>query len=186
MVGPLYILAALALFGGLLGVPHLLHGFIPLPNYLAHYLEPLVAHKELPGVGIHLPLPEMVAMLISVVLAILGLSIGMSVFREKFHFADYFPVLKPVKKLLSHKYYIDELYQMVIVKPLEMLALVCKEIMDRYVIDGFVNTLGRGAKEFSGMIRQMQNGDIRRLALFIIFGLFAFVLWAIKFLGKIS
>jgi NADH-quinone oxidoreductase subunit L len=183
MVGPLYVLAVLAIIGGFIGVPHILGESIHLPNFLAHYLDPIVAHKELPGVGIHLPLPEMVAMLISVVLGILGLTIGMLFFRDKFHFSDLVPSLSPIKKLLSNKYYIDEIYQMFIIKPLEGLSLFCKNIMDRYVIDGLVNTLGRGAKEFSGMIRQVQTGDIRRLSLFMIFGLFAFVLWAAKFIG---
>ncbi len=186
MVGPLYVLAILAIFGGLLGVPHILGELVHFPNHLAHYLEPIVAHKELPGVGIHLALPEMTAMLISVVLAILGLTIGLVSFREKFHFSDYASALNPIRKLLSNKYYIDEIYQFLIVRPLELLSQFCKNVLDRYVIDGFVNTLGRGAKEFSGMIRQVQTGDLRRLSLFIIFGLFAFVLWAFKFAGGLQ
>ncbi len=186
MVLPLYILAILATFGGFLGVPHLLGGAFHLPNFLAHYLNPIVAHHELPGVGVHLPLPEMVAMLISVVLGIIGLSLGMLLFRDKFHFSDYLPALNPVRKVLENKYYIDEFYQMVIIRPLEAVSRFCKEIMDRLVIDGLVNHLGRGAKEFSGMIRQMQTGDIRRLALLMILGLFVLVLWAAKFIGAIS
>jgi NADH-quinone oxidoreductase subunit L len=183
MVAPLYVLAILATLGGLIGVPHILGESFHIPNFLAHYLEPIVAHKELPGVGIHLLLPEMVAMMISVVLGIVGLTFGMIFFRDKAHFADYLPPLNPVRKILENKYYIDEIYQLIILRPLEALSRFCKDIMDRYVIDGFVNNLGRGAKEFSGMIRQMQTGDIRRLALFMIFGLFAFVLWAAKFIG---
>jgi NADH-quinone oxidoreductase subunit L len=183
MVLPLYVLAILATVGGLIGVPHILGESFHIPNLLAHYLTPIVAHHEMPGVGIHLPLPEMMAMLLSVILGIVGLSLGMILFKEKFHLSDYFPALSPIRLVLENKYYIDELYQRVIIKPLEAFSRFCKDIMDRFVIDGFINNLGRGAKEFSGMIRQMQTGDIRRLALFMIFGLFAFVLWAAKFIG---
>jgi NADH-quinone oxidoreductase subunit L len=68
--------------------------------------------------------------------------------------------LKPLHKLVYNKYYIDELYENVITKPLNMLSQALHKLVDNQIVDGIVNGIGSAVSWMSGTIRLAQTGNI--------------------------
>jgi NADH-quinone oxidoreductase subunit L len=102
--------------------------------------------------------------------------------------------------LLYNKYYVDELYNATFIKGtmasafglwafdrrvvdgavngsgwLTVFASWFSSLIDKYVVDGAVNLVGRSAEESSFVFRRMQTGLIQNYALLMLFGVFAFV-----------
>jgi len=158
MTIPLYVLALLAAFGGFLGVPHLIGGILGhMPHVLSGWLDSVIPTKELPLVGIQLPIHEAVVMIGSSIVAVSCFLFGVKTFQKIFFIDQLFPGLKRVQKLLAGKYFIDELYGLLIVRPLTRIADLCAEIIDRVVIDGFVLMMGRGTRDLGKRFRSLQT-----------------------------
>jgi len=62
------------------------------------------------------------------------------------------------------KFRVDELYDLVVVKPFEGLSYVLWRLVDVGIIDGAVNGVGRGARALASLVRLFQNGDVQRYA----------------------
>jgi NADH-quinone oxidoreductase subunit L len=62
------------------------------------------------------------------------------------------------------KFRIDELYDLLVVKPFEGLSYVLWKIVDVGIIDGVVNGVGRGMRALGSLVRLFQNGDVQRYA----------------------
>ena len=80
-----------------------------------------------------------------------------------------------------HKYYIDELYAVLFVKPLiDGSTRILWQDVDRKIIDAAVNDAGDGARQVSDEVRHMQSGNIRSYAGWIAAGsavVIAFMIW---------
>ena len=171
MLFPLYVLAALAAIGGLFGMPHLLGDFLGhMPHALSHWLEPVVPTRVLPLTAVKIPVHEAIVMGGSSVLAIACFTLGVLAFRKKQNISDFIPGLAPLEKVLSHKYYIDELYQLVVLQPLARLAKVCSDMIDRLGIDGAVNGTAQSARRFGMKLKAIQDGDVQTAALWMVAG----------------
>ena len=171
MLFPLYTLAALAAIGGLFGVPHLLGDFLGhLPHLLSQWLSPVIPIRELPLVAVKLPLHEGVVMAGSSIIAILCFTLGIVLFKNKQTMTQRSASFAPIEKILANKYYIDEMYQLLILNPLAKSAKVCAEVIDRLGIDGAVNGVGSGARRMSQQLKVLQNGDVQTAALWMIAG----------------
>jgi NADH-quinone oxidoreductase subunit L len=172
MLFPLYVLAGLAALGGLLGVPHLMGDYLGhMPHMLSHWLDPVVPARALPLMAIKLPLHEAVVMIGSSVLAIFCFALGILLFRRHQTVTDLVHAFAPLEKVLAHKYYIDELYAAVILNPLQKLAKLCAEVIDRLGVDGAVNGFGNGARRLGDRLRLIQDGDVQTAALWMVTGL---------------
>lgn len=183
MTFPLYVLAGLAALGGFLGVPHLMGDYLGhMPHFLSHWLAPVVPAKHLPLVGVKMPLHEGVVMVGSSIVAIGSFYLGLTVFKKITFISDIFGGLAPVQKLLSNKYYIDELYAMIIVNPVKKISQFASGIIDKYVVDGAVNGLGRGVRAVGSSLRAIQTGDIQTYGLLMLSGVLAAILFIFKVL----
>ncbi len=103
-------------------------------------------------------------------------------------------------RLLSNKYYVDELYDATIVRGttrsasalwtfdrgvvdggvngtgwLTVFSSWISHLIDKYVVDGLVNLVGWIASESSMLFRRVQTGLIQNYALLMLFGVFAFL-----------
>jgi NADH-quinone oxidoreductase subunit L len=182
MTFPLYVLAFLAAFGGFLGVPHLLGDLLGhMPHYLSQWLDAVVPAKHLPLVGVKLPLHEGVVMAGSSVIAIVSFLAGVSIFKKIEFISDALSGLSPLQKLLANKYYIDELYGLIVVNPVKRISSFASNIIDKYVFDGAVNGVGRGVRAVGGTLRSIQTGDLQTYGLLMLGG----VLIAILFIFKV-
>jgi NADH-quinone oxidoreductase subunit L len=68
-------------------------------------------------------------------------------------------VLDPLHNLVYHKYWIDEIYETFIMKPLNLIAEALHKLVDNQIIDGIVNGVGSTVNWLSGTIRLAQTGN---------------------------
>ena len=83
-----------------------------------------------------------------------------------------------VYTLLSHKYYVDELYDAAIVQPIRLLSTggLWKGV-DAGLIDGAVNGVGQSVRAGSGALRRLQTGSVRTYAASLFFGVVLILGW---------
>jgi NADH-quinone oxidoreductase subunit L len=76
---------------------------------------------------------------------------------------------------LSHgKFFIDEIYALAIVRPLEGLAWLLA-LADRYLVDGLVNAVGALPRALGSVLRPLQGGLVQFYALVMALGLLALI-----------
>ena len=68
--------------------------------------------------------------------------------------------LKPLHKLIYNKYWVDELYESFITRPLNMISDALHKLVDNQLVDGVVNGVGSAVSWMSGTIRLAQTGNI--------------------------
>ena len=149
MTGPLIVLAVLSAIGGFLSVPKWLSPAFPLSEQ--ENLTPMIISATLGLVGIA------VAYFMYVLRPGTAKSIATS--------------LGPLNTVIGNKYYVDEIYNTAIVKPLEGISsLVLWKGMDEGIVDGGVNGFARLLGSLGGVLRQLQSGSIRNYATWVIAG----------------
>jgi len=88
--------------------------------------------------------------------------------------------LAPIKKLLDHKYYLDELNQTVFAKGMVWFGGIFWHRGDEKIIDGFfVNGSAHLVGRFSGIVRRLQSGYLYHYAFAMILGLIALLTWVL-------
>jgi len=84
-------------------------------------------------------------------------------------------------KLLYHKYYVDELYNAVIVAPLMWISRnLLWKVLDVGVIDGTVNGIASGTTAVGDKVRHTQSGNTRSYAVWVLIGavvVFSIIFW---------
>jgi NADH-quinone oxidoreductase subunit L len=85
-------------------------------------------------------------------------------------------------KFFENKWYIDELYDRIIVQPVLHLAKVLNNFVEKKIIDGIVNGVGRSVNYGSRQIRLLQNGQVSLYVLLMVIGLL--LMFIIQFLSK--
>jgi NADH-quinone oxidoreductase subunit L len=162
MTIPLVILAILAVVGGFLGIPEI---FANNSNFLAHFLGPVLGGEE--GIAGGIPAStEWMLMGISTVLALVMVIYALSRFSKKPELGE--PV--GFAKWMADKFYVDELYEILIVKPLNALADFFNQVIERKLIDGLVNGTGRLVQYSSRQLRYLQSGQVGTYVLLMVIG----------------
>jgi NADH-quinone oxidoreductase subunit L len=164
MTGPLVVLAALSLAGGLLDVPH--------------YLEPMFGGEHAPH--------ETPLVVISVLAGVAGIMLAFLFYIVKPGLAEGVSRLfGPVYRLIYNKYLVDELYDAVIVHPTrDGSRILLWRGFDAGFIDGIVNGAGTAAHAAGGVLRHMQSGYIRRYAAWVVLGAIALIAAAAQMGGQ--
>lgn len=149
------VLALLAAFGGLLGIPALLH----LPNVLQQYLAPVFTDglNIQAGHGTPSVLTEwllMASVLISILITIL--LAYMRFVRKKQIPAE--EAEGSIPRLLSKKYYSDELYDAVFVKPHLRLSAFLHDTIEIRIIDRLAERIGQWVLQAGNAVRYLQTG----------------------------
>ena len=88
--------------------------------------------------------------------------------------------LSGFSKVLFNKYYVDELYDRVIVQPILRISRFCWRVIDAGIIDGAVNAVGWGSKGAGWLVSMFQTGSINTYAFILTVGVL-FVLGASLF-----
>lgn len=176
MLLPLIVLAFLSLTGGFLNVPGVLHGNEWLHHKLHHSLGAVAAE----GHADHAQ--ELGLMVLSVIVAVIGTATAYFMYSD----ASRKPMLEDLGKssphwLLSNKYFIDEIYDTVIVQPLLGFSNFLKKVIDTLMIDTiFVHGPGFVARELSSLMRDFQSGDVQRYLLLITLGTVSVIVYVIR------
>lgn len=147
---PLIVLAVLSVIGGYVGLPEVFGAPHLLNEYLAPIFVQIGHHAE------HLSHSmEWILMGISSGLVIVMIFIA----RGKFiNYQDNGQPNTGISKILENKWYVDELYDAIIVKPLIALSRFFQDVVERSGIDALVNGVGKGVKWGGRQARLLQNG----------------------------
>jgi NADH-quinone oxidoreductase subunit L len=187
MTVPLVILAFLSIFAGWVGIPWLSKGYSTFVyHHEVHHLE-----------------PNFILMLVATFVALSGIYLAYVIYYKGTISAERLKNrFSSIHKLLYNKYYFDELYNAIIIRPLFKLAdfLFKKfdlgvidwlvnaagnftvflswfwELFDTYVVDGAVNGLGYVVRGTGAGIRRVQTGQLQNYAFIIFFGIVLIIL----------
>jgi NADH-quinone oxidoreductase subunit L len=175
MTLPLIVLAVLAAIGGLINIPKVFGG----NEWLATWLSPSVAQHELELSHS----TEYILMAVSVLAAIVATLYAYSKYVKAAHvpLADEAP-RSTLAKLSYNKFYLDEIYDFLITKPLDGLSKFFYKVIDTKVVDGIVNGLGWSTNEASKGIRLLQSGNVGFYIFMMVFGIIALLLYTFLYL----
>jgi NADH-quinone oxidoreductase subunit L len=178
---PLIILAILSVIGGFVNIP----ASLPAGNEALHkFLEPVLTSEKPVELGHQ---QEYLLMGASVVIALAAIFWALGKFSKN-------PELEEptgFAKILANKWYVDELYDAVIVKPIDGLAGFLKNVVEKSGIDGVVNGVGRFVQYSSRQLRLLQSGLVGNYILFMVLSIVVLFLifWnqtqIVEFLQKI-
>lgn len=180
---PLVSLAVLSAVGGLLGAPmvfgrHFVQEFLGPVFHAAAAGQAEVATKTSPGSGIS----ESAMSLVSLSVAVLGIALAYRFYvsspeipqriRDKFG---------RLYSVLLNKYYVDEIYGTLFVRPTSRVAFVLWRSFDSRIIDGAVNGAASVVEGGSRILRRLQTGALQSYALSIAIGAVALLaFWLLR------
>ncbi len=178
MLVPLVILAVLSVVGGWVGIPQAMGG----SHHFEHFLAPVFSETSALEAAAHSGPSELVMSLAATAAGALGFVLAWLLYYRRPDLpARVAAGIRAIYELVSNKYYVDELYGALFVKPVvEGSRLVLWRWIDAGLIDGTVNDSARGAREMSDTVRRMQSGNLRSYAGWIALGaavVFAYMLW---------
>lgn len=171
MTIPLAILAVLSTIGGFIGIPAVFGG----KHYLSKWLEPLFTHQYLEKLHAHHldHNTELILMGLSVALVVVVAIIASRVFSKN-TIEDKEP--KGLSKILSNKFYVDEIYNTLIVKPISYISMGVWILIDRLFINGIVYLTGLLVQITGTGLKYIQTGNIGFYILMMVLGTIAFLL----------
>ncbi len=164
---PLVVLAFLSLTGGILNLPQVGHenvGAHLLTGWLSESIDGIVAGEFNLGVA-----------LLSTALALTAILLAwLLYFRRGVRKASttdpLHRLLGPIFTALEHKWWVDEIYQTILLKPFHIISDCLAHPFDQGTIDGTVNGIAAGAKGLASWLRKAQTGYLRNYALAIVAG----------------
>ncbi len=168
MTVPLIILGVLSVIGGWVGIPHVLGG----GNHIEQWFEPVFeeAHEisaRMVGHVAHSQGLETTIMIVSILIALIGIGIAHVFYRKKPELPE--KVAKgvgPVYPLIYNKYYVDEIYEAGVVKPIQKTSdFFLWRFFDVKIVDGIVNGLAKVVEATAGELRKVQTGFVQNYAL---------------------
>lgn len=181
MTIPLIILAILSVIGGFIGIPEVFSG--EHGNQFHNWLAPIFkdADRKLMHFGLHSHFEEILLMVISVIGAAASILLARYIYLKKPEIASRTATrFKGLYNLLWNKYYVDEIYDAVIVNPIVTVSRnVLWKIADNKIIDGTVNGAAKLVDLLSSIIRKVQTGVAQLYALVMVLGIAAALLWII-------
>jgi NADH-quinone oxidoreductase subunit L len=165
------ILAVLSVFGGALAGP------------LEHFTEPVWSHVALDHEALHHS--HTVAMAFSIAAVAIGIGSGVFLYGFAPKAVDVFAngAGAPALWLANNKFFVDEIYDYLVVKPLGVFAKVLWSVVDRIVIDqGMVEGSGKAVYSAGAALRRTQAGALNAATASMVVGtvgILAYVLWLV-------
>ena len=187
MTIPLILLAILSLGGGWVAAPHLMGG----TDHFEAFLHPVFAAYAPQEAGAEQgaslaggagaagevsgnPTMELVHAITGppVIVAVLGLLLAWWFYIRKPELPEKLAKsLRAPYVLLYNKYYVDEIYNALFVAPLLFISkYILWHVIDEGIIDGVVNGTATAARGSGGKLRQLQSGNARSYASWVVLG----------------
>lgn len=183
MTIPLVVLAILSMVGGFIGLPEVFG-----TNKLAEFMSPLfdLSRMKQPEAFVTTLThsQEYMLMGISTAAALVAMLVALVMYvnRAAVPTAEGEPT-SSLQKLIYRKYYIDELYDALFVKPLNALSHIFYSIFEILGIDLLVNGIGKAVTGTSRLIRYAQNGAIGFYIFAMVIGIILILLLNLPFLS---
>jgi NADH-quinone oxidoreductase subunit L len=174
MTMPLVVLAVLSTIGFVINLPFDNQKW----NFLERWLEPVLRGAPVItassfGIGFALSTGALV-------IAVVGIVVGRAMYRNGLPADGTDPAVErlgPFAKVLENAYYLDVGLARFVSGPVTSAARFLSDGVDRGVIDGAVNGVGRAFRGAGGGLRKVQTGLVRNYALAIIGGAVLLVLF---------
>jgi NADH-quinone oxidoreductase subunit L len=161
----LIILAVLSIVGGFIGIPDvIMKGGDKLTQFLSPVI-PIKAAEAIPSST------ELLLMALSTVLVLVSILFAWVRFRKY----DFKPA-KGLGKVLENKWYVDEFYDAIIVRPLNKLGEILDEALEKSGIDALVNGVGKAVQYGGRQLRWLQSGQVGSYVLLMVVSMVLFFL----------
>ncbi|MGD8989004.1 MAG: hypothetical protein PVH57_12645, partial [Syntrophobacterales bacterium] len=203
MTVPLMILAVLSVVGGVIGLPAVSH----LPNLLHNFLGPVLSSHGGSGHGSHAYALEVLLMLVSTGVAITGIYVGWLFYVKRPELPGRLAArFAGLYRLLLHKYYVDEIYQKLLLRPVLQLVTLSGRFdlntidgavnlssrvtakfaflvgwEDLKIVDGAVNGLADIFKRWGAWLRHLQTGRVQQYLYSVVLGIFCLCVFMLLF-----
>jgi NADH-quinone oxidoreductase subunit L len=170
MTIPLIVLAILAAVGGFIGIPEV---FAKDSHWLEHFLSPIFASST--------ALAEVHTMEHSKELMMMGVVTGLVLVVIAFAWNKFSKYEEKGEeetgfgKILENKWYVDELYDAIVVNPLNGLAAFFKNVIEKSGIDGAVNGVGKFVNYSSRQLRLVQSGQVGNYILIMVLSMIVLI-----------
>ncbi len=181
MTVPLMVLAVLSVIGGFIGMPHV----FGTTNYFEEWLAPVMAssggHEAEAASGAHMSgagnaALELTLMFVTVVLAVLAILFARHMYLRKPEKATRVRErFSGLHKLLLNKYFVDEIYGALVVRPLVYFSVFLWKVVDVLIIDGLANGLAVVGQDASEVLKYGQSGRVRGYATVFVAGVVVIV-----------
>ena len=170
MTIPLIALAVLSAIGGIIGIPEALGGH----HWLSQWLSPVIMH--------HAPAPDHATEYMLMAVSVIGVLISIGFAYQKYIKQGHVPLADEGKRtmlarLSYHKFYVDEIYDLMIRKPLDAFSTFFYKVVDTKLVDGIINGLGWSTSEASKGIRLLQTGNVGFYILMMVVGIISLLLY---------
>lgn len=171
---PLMVLGFLAVVGGYIGIPHVLGNLVGhIPNYFGDFLAPVFAPtQELYNISAHgTAAAEFGLMGISIGIALCGIFLAYIMYIKNPALPGKFVAsFTGLWRAVFNKWYVDEIYDALVVNPTKKIGTFCWKGFDVRVVDGVVNGVGRLINAFSNVLRYTQSGFSHNYAMSMTLG----------------
>ncbi|MDQ2657529.1 MAG: NADH-quinone oxidoreductase subunit L, partial [Bacteroidota bacterium] len=157
MTTPLIVLAVLSALGGFLGIPAVLGGSHALNNFLAPVFQ-ASAELQQPHHLSHTTEYILIALVVALTLLVIFVAYKLYIKDKKIPTPEGV-ALSSFHRVVYHKYYVDEIYERLILKPLHFLAKAMDALIERLLIDRIVNGAGRLITWGGKTVRLAQTGN---------------------------
>jgi NADH-quinone oxidoreductase subunit L len=172
MTVPLMVLGVLSLVGGFVGMPHI----FGVTNYFEEWLAPVMHQGS--GIISHAPASgpgdasmEWLLMGASVLLVAVSIFLAYYFYRKNTGAATKLrDKLSGVHHLLLNKYFVDEIYGALVIRPILYGSLFLWKFVDVVVIDGMINGMARLGGDLSDLLSYTQSGKVRTYATMFLAG----------------
>jgi NADH-quinone oxidoreductase subunit L len=161
MTVPLMVLALFSVIAGFIGIPEVLGGHHWLASFLGRVITPAGEHAELSHST------EYSLMAFAVVVALSGIGLAYVGFKKYQASAQN----TGLASFFENKWYLDELYNTIIVKPIMALSSLLEKFVEKMGIDGLVNGVGKSVQWSSTKVRLMQNGMVGTYLFLLVMGM---------------
>jgi NADH-quinone oxidoreductase subunit L len=159
MTVPLIILAILSIIGGYIGIPSALGGNHLLSKYLGTVIHQ--EHHELSHST------EYLLMGISTFLVLVTIFYAASRYKTYRAEGD----ASGIGKILHHKWYVDEIYDSIVLAPIRFFSSMMDKLVETKIIDGAVNGIGKFVQYSSRQLRWVQSGQVGAYVLLMVIGM---------------
>jgi NADH-quinone oxidoreductase subunit L len=178
MTIPLIILAVGAIAAGWVGIPELLGG----GNWISHFFEPVVGYPEITATYAE----KWMVIGIAIFVALTGIFMAWVFYSLKPEIPKTLAAkFKGIYTTLWNKYYVDELYDFIAVKPTKWIASsILVAVTDGKIIEGIVNGVPGAIRNFGERLRKLQTGHLQHYAVSMAIGLFVILTLVLIAAGK--
>jgi NADH-quinone oxidoreductase subunit L len=154
----------------LIGIPEALGG----SHWLSQWLSPVIKH-----VG---EAPDHATEYMLMAVSLVGVLISIGVAYNKYVKQNHIPIPDEGKRsvlanLSYNKFYVDEIYDAIIRKPLDAISVFFYKIVDNKIVDGIVNGLGWSTNEASKGLRLLQTGNVGAYIFMMVIGIISLLLY---------